>query len=47
MSEEIAKAYKKGLQDFYEAIDARYKDFEITKAMGEILQELVRKNDEV
>ena len=31
---------EKALNDFFQAVDARYKDFEITQAMGKILQNL-------
>lgn len=36
----ISRTRKAAYDEFFQAVDERYKDFEITKAMGEILQKL-------
>lgn len=36
----IESEKKKARQELYEAFDKKYKDFELTKALGEVLREL-------
>jgi hypothetical protein len=38
---------EKGMKELYEAYDAKYKDFELTRALGEILREKLTNTLEV
>lgn len=43
LSNSLDRMREETLNEYYRAVDARYKDYEVTVAMGEILQELKEK----